>query len=213
MSIRYQSTQFGELNTQFFKGKSHFQDSFDLIVKNLKVSYNLQNDVRLDSISSLSDSGHSEDSRDEKSSAGSQNKLQYIGDKKQKNFQVKKKTELCKTFQLGHSCPYGSKCSFAHGVEEIRAKVLVPSNYKTVKCKQFFERGHCNFGPRCQFLHNSQTSSHVALPALSFQKTFEAVLQSLIKENTCDSVMKTHCVKTSGTVVKRLGVFKHYSGC
>ena len=32
---------------------------------------------------------------------------------------MKKKTELCKNFQLG-ICKYGVTCSYAHGVNELR---------------------------------------------------------------------------------------------
>ena len=32
----------------------------------------------------------------------------------------KKKTELCKNFELYHDCFYKDECSFAHGVEELR---------------------------------------------------------------------------------------------
>lgn len=31
-------------------------------------------------------------------------------------------TELCATFSRVGSCPYGHKCQFAHGVEELRAR-------------------------------------------------------------------------------------------
>ena len=31
-------------------------------------------------------------------------------------------TELCATFARANSCPYGHKCQFAHGVEELRTR-------------------------------------------------------------------------------------------
>ena len=52
------------------------------------------------------------------------------------------KTELCKKFQSRGFCPYGNKCRFAHGKEELIAKVQ-GANYKKEKCKSFYERGYC----------------------------------------------------------------------
>eukprot|EP01016_Furgasonia_blochmanni_P026666 TRINITY_DN2827_c0_g1_i1.p1 TRINITY_DN2827_c0_g1~~TRINITY_DN2827_c0_g1_i1.p1 ORF type:complete len:252 (+),score=43.08 TRINITY_DN2827_c0_g1_i1:3-758(+) len=72
---------------------------------------------------------------------------------KNKSFLIKKKTELCKTYDLGLSCKYGDKCSFAHGVKELKAKLHIPINYKTSRCKQYHEEAYCKYGPRCQFLH------------------------------------------------------------
>ena len=36
----------------------------------------------------------------------------------------KYKTELCKTFSETGKCPYGFKCRFAHGKEELSKKTL-----------------------------------------------------------------------------------------
>ena len=41
----------------------------------------------------------------------------------------KYKTELCKTFRETGKCPYGFKCRFAHGKDELVSKIL-NSNYK-----------------------------------------------------------------------------------
>ena len=37
-------------------------------------------------------------------------------------FDPKYKTELCKKFQSTGQCPYGYKCRFAHGKEELVSK-------------------------------------------------------------------------------------------
>jgi len=58
-------------------------------------------------------------------------------------------------------CPYGAKCSFAHGMHELRSKVLIPSNYKTSLCQQFYTKGYCNYGPRCQFQHRQEINVKV----------------------------------------------------
>ena len=64
----------------------------------------------------------------------------------------KKKTELCKNYELYHDCYYGDNCCFAHGIDELRDNILQPS-YKTKLCKSFIENKTCNFGIRCSYQH------------------------------------------------------------
>ena len=64
----------------------------------------------------------------------------------------KKKTELCKNYELYHDCYYGDNCCFAHGIEELRENISLPS-YKTKMCKCFIENKVCNFGIRCSYKH------------------------------------------------------------
>ena len=64
----------------------------------------------------------------------------------------KKKTELCKNYELYHDCYYKDNCCFAHGIEELRDNILLPS-YKTKMCKSFQENKICNFGIRCSYKH------------------------------------------------------------
>ena len=64
----------------------------------------------------------------------------------------KKKTELCKNYELYHDCYYGDNCCFAHGIDELRDNILLPS-YKTKLCKSFIENKACNFGIRCSYKH------------------------------------------------------------
>ncbi len=35
---------------------------------------------------------------------------------------LRAQTELCATFSRAGACPYGHKCQFAHGVEELRVR-------------------------------------------------------------------------------------------
>ena len=64
----------------------------------------------------------------------------------------KKKTELCKNYELYHDCYYGDNCCFAHGMDELRDNILLPS-YKTKLCKSFIDNKTCNFGIRCSYQH------------------------------------------------------------
>ena len=64
----------------------------------------------------------------------------------------KKKTELCKNYELYHDCYYKDECCFAHGIEELRENINLPS-YKTKLCKSFHKNKCCNFGIRCSYRH------------------------------------------------------------
>ena len=64
----------------------------------------------------------------------------------------KKKTELCKNYELYHDCYYKNECCFAHGLDELRENYNFPS-YKTKLCKSFQENKVCNFGIRCSYRH------------------------------------------------------------
>ena len=66
---------------------------------------------------------------------------------------TKKKTELCKNYELYHDCYYKDECSFAHGVDELRENIN-SSSYKTKMCKSFEKNFVCNFGIRCSYRHN-----------------------------------------------------------
>ncbi|KAJ1558655.1 hypothetical protein HK405_013234, partial [Cladochytrium tenue] len=94
------------------------------------------------------------------------------------------KTRLCERFETDGTCPYGSRCTFAHGAAELRdrstfiggadaaadtTKKDVASNgpaasitsgpdgslYKTRMCENFTKEGFCQYGPRCNFAHSA----------------------------------------------------------
>ena len=52
-------------------------------------------------------------------------------------------------------CPYGIKCRFAHGKNELISK-NIGINYKKKLCKSFSKFGFCPYGTRCNFLHNEK---------------------------------------------------------
>lgn len=72
---------------------------------------------------------------------------------KEKDFDPKYKTELCKTFEDSGFCPYGNKCRFAHGRKELFEKSEKIYNYKLKDCKSFHTEFHCIYGSRCLFKH------------------------------------------------------------
>ncbi|CAD8161994.1 unnamed protein product [Paramecium pentaurelia] len=76
-------------------------------------------------------------------------KIQYI-----EEYTKKKKTELCKNFQLTGQCKFGNECSFAHGFSELQAKTHLHQKYKTKPCNRYFNQGFCPYGIRCQYLHD-----------------------------------------------------------
>ena len=75
-------------------------------------------------------------------------------------FDPKYKTELCKKFQNTGKCPYGFKCRFAHGKEELIIKTQ-GLNYKKKPCKTFHEKGYCPYGSRCSFRHDERKFSEL----------------------------------------------------
>ena len=79
-----------------------------------------------------------------------QRQLEYKSNSSQKY-----KTELCKKFQNTGFCPYGNKCQFDHGKEELITKIQ-NANYKKIKCRSFYEKGYCPYGIRCNFQHDER---------------------------------------------------------
>lgn len=65
----------------------------------------------------------------------------------------KAKSSLCKNFTEKGFCPYGNKCQFAHGPEELRINMETNRSYKTKGCHAFAKKGFCCYGDRCNFIH------------------------------------------------------------
>ncbi|OBA22579.1 hypothetical protein METBIDRAFT_161636 [Metschnikowia bicuspidata var. bicuspidata NRRL YB-4993] len=62
------------------------------------------------------------------------------------------KTELCGSFMKLGTCPYGGKCQFAHGENELKS-VERPSNWRSKQCANWARSGSCRYGKRCCFKH------------------------------------------------------------
>jgi len=70
------------------------------------------------------------------------------------SYKCKIKTELCKFWQRGEHCIFGESCAFAHGLEQLKKKVHVTSQYRLSHCHQFHTAPfYCFYGERCQFAH------------------------------------------------------------
>ena len=83
------------------------------------------------------------------------------------------KTALCKKYMQSQSCPYGDKCQFAHGEQELRTfnghqqnmmyAIGMGSknqnnmlNYKIVKCKNWEKDKSCKYGAHCTYAHGEE---------------------------------------------------------
>lgn len=80
------------------------------------------------------------------------------------------KTRLCQGFSAG-CCPYGDRCTFAHGVAELRpprpnwqamtaAPQWPPQPANATKiCRMFQSHGACSYGERCTFRHVTEAEA------------------------------------------------------
>ena len=89
------------------------------------------------------------------------------------DYKLKYKTELCRMFENG-ACEFGSKCTFAHGLDELQTRKTTAKNYKTKKCTKFHSLGFCPYGRRCQFIHLTTAAS----PRKSRLPIFQAIENS-----------------------------------
>lgn len=83
-----------------------------------------------------------------------QEKRRYV-----EEYTRKKKTELCKNYELTGMCKFMDACSFAHGQDQLQPKVHLHQKYKTKPCKSFHKQGFCTYGNRCQYTHDELRNS------------------------------------------------------
>jgi hypothetical protein len=102
---------------------------------------------------------------------------------------TKKKTELCKNWEIYHDCYFKDECSFAHGMDELRLDNHI-SGSKNKLCKTFQEKGYCVFGKRCNFRH-----------VLKEKRLFT---YQFILENNCNKLMKEMNKKDSNETLLKL---------
>jgi len=63
------------------------------------------------------------------------------------------KTELCREWSTSGWCYYNKRCSFAHGLQELRP-VFRSKKWRTKRCRNWHTTGYCPYEHRCQFLHD-----------------------------------------------------------
>ena len=104
------------------------------------------------------------------------------------DFKIKYKTELCKYYEINGYCKYGDRCAYAHGKENLRAKVTNSTAYRTRKCSQFFENGYCPYGNRCQFAH--QLASNIINNPYDRKMTYKKTLETISKLENIENIKK-----------------------
>lgn len=82
-----------------------------------------------------------------------QSQLQLDDKKASVNTQLYK-TELCDSFVKLNYCPYGNKCQFAHGHNELKL-IERPANWRSKPCVNWARFGSCRYGTRCCFKHGN----------------------------------------------------------
>lgn len=65
------------------------------------------------------------------------------------------KTELCASYMKMGVCPYGNKCQFAHGENELK-KVERNPKWRSKPCVNWVKWGTCRYGSRCSFKHDPE---------------------------------------------------------
>lgn len=68
------------------------------------------------------------------------------------------KTELCATFIRYGNCPYGRKCQFAHGQQDLKV-VDRPPKWRSKPCQNWIKNGTCAYNERCCFRHDQPVIS------------------------------------------------------
>ena len=71
--------------------------------------------------------------------------------------ELRYKTEMCKKWvENNGDCPYGFKCRFAHGHEEVQSKNFINGKYRSKPCFDYHKLLNCVYGDRCMFYHSDR---------------------------------------------------------
>ena len=113
------------------------------------------------------------------------------------------KTVLCKKFMVSQSCPYGDKCQFAHGEQELRPfNGQAPNmmytmgmgsknqnnmlNYKIVKCKNWEKDKTCKYGIHCTYAHGEEELRNKADNLYQMNPTFPLMMPIITNPQNID---------------------------
>jgi len=115
------------------------------------------------------------------------------------------KTRLCTMFMETGACPYGDRCSFAHGEHELQRPPTHGYQRKTRPCNRFNTPEGCPYGDRCNFLHNdpaaplaltfggpSSESRQVCPPVREFPPNYKTRLCVRFEAGNCPFADKCH---------------------
>ncbi|XGW20675.1 hypothetical protein V3C99_004005 [Haemonchus contortus] len=109
------------------------------------------------------------------------------------------KTRMCLTYASGKQCEMGSRCKFAHGLEELRVADAPPrapnARYKTKLCKNFgpYASNYCPYGLRCEFIHPNDKEYALVCPVPSRPPTRNPNVIENISQNMCNVTPETIC--------------------
>ena len=113
------------------------------------------------------------------------------------------KTALCKKYLQSQSCPYGDKCQFAHGEQELRTfnghqqnmmyAIGMGSknqnnmlNYKIVKCKNWEKDKSCKYGAHCTYAHGEEELRNKADNLYQMNPTFPLMMPIITNPQNMD---------------------------
>ena len=113
------------------------------------------------------------------------------------------KTALCKKYMQAQSCPYGDKCQFAHGEQELRTfnghsqnmmyAIGMGSknqnnmlNYKIVKCKNWEKDKSCKYGAHCTYAHGEEELRNKADNLYQMNPTFPLMMPIITNPQNMD---------------------------
>merc|ERR1719410_981903 len=88
------------------------------------------------------------------------------------------KTELCREWSTSGWCYYNKRCSFAHGLQELRP-VFRSKKWRTKRCRNWHTTGYCPYEHRCQFLHDQSPPRRISDYATANARALVAAQQRM----------------------------------
>ena len=129
---------------------------------------------------------------------------------------------MCTNWERNQSCKYGEKCSYAHGLAELRAKPerkVTTREFSLTDGEDNLNSGDsCSDGRRCQYLHNevacndasdSQNNDSIPHPASEPAPCVPVTSYiAMLAQLTCGDLIDAPAQKT-----KRLSIFVQLTAC